>query len=109
MKSILRKIETLLSSDQSRNAHRLFEMYFAVDPQQSRKYISTFQKTGKWQLPSVPKSISELEQKVRELWGDHQKLKSIEFYRLHTNCSLKESSHRVQDLCSDISLDDEDS
>ena len=100
--NILEQIEQLIQTDDLRKAQRLFEVYFAVYPQQAKQHISTFQTSGLWILPSIPQSPKEIEQKVRLLCQENNTLKAIEFYRLHTNCSLKESAQKVQRLCADI-------
>ena len=104
--SITQQIEQLIDEGKFPKAQRLFVLYFAVSPQQAKKCIQDFQQEGHWFLPIVPNSLEEIENQVRVLWRDCYALNAIEFYRLHTGCSLKESSNRVQNLCADIEMKD---
>ena len=106
--SIIQQIEQLIASDERKKAQRLLEVYFAVYPQQAKQHIDSFQESGHWDLPPTPQSLLEIEYQVRLLWQENYALKAIEFYRLHTNCSLKESSQKVQRLCADILMDDDE-
>tara|TARA_Y100001954_G_C15521604_1_gene459622 strand:- start:193 stop:519 length:327 start_codon:yes stop_codon:yes gene_type:complete len=106
--SITQQIEQLIDEGESQKAERMFRLYFAVSPQQAKKCIQDFQQEGRWLLPPVPNSLEEIENQVRVLWRDCYVLNAIEFYRLHTGCSLKESSDRVQRLCADISREDDE-
>lgn len=105
--SIIQQLEHLIANNEIKKAQRLLEVYFAVYPQQAKKHIDSFQEHGHWELPSVPQSLMEVEQHVRLLWQENYALKAIEFYRLHTNFSLKESAQKVRSLCADIPMDDE--
>ncbi len=105
--SITQKIEKLLEENQAQKAERLFEIYFSVTPQQAKQHLSNFQVEGQWQLPPVPQSLMEIEAQVQNLWRESYILIAIEFYRLHTGCSLKESSQRVQQLCEDIPMEED--
>ena len=104
---IIQQIEQLLDEGHIKKAQRLFELYFAVYPQQAKQCIHGFQQDGYWQLPPVPKSLEEVEVQVRVLWKENYLLKAIEFYRLHTGCTLKESRDKVQELCADIEQEDD--
>ena len=105
--SIVQQMEHLIAQNKIKKAQRLLETYFAVYPQQARKHIASFQEHGHWELPPIPQSLIEIENRVRLLWQENYALKAIEFYRLHTGHTLKESAQKVQRLCSDIPMDDE--
>ena len=105
--SIIQQMEHLIAGNEIKKAQRLLEVYFAVYPRQAKQHIDFFQEHGHWKLPPVPQSLMEIEQQVRLLWQENYALKAIEFYRLHTSCSLKESAQRVRSLCADIPMDDE--
>lgn len=106
--SIIKQIEQLIADGQIKKSQRLFALYFAVYPQQAKQCIHDFQQDGYWQLPPVPSSLEEVKEQVRVLWKENYRLKAIEFYRLHTGCTLKESHDRVQILCADIEKGDDE-
>ncbi|MAA78442.1 MAG: hypothetical protein CL916_04220 [Deltaproteobacteria bacterium] len=106
--SIIQKLEQLIANREHKKAQRLLEVYFTVYPQQAKNHITYFQENGLWNLPSVPQSLTEIENQVRLLWQENSILKAIEFYRLHTNLSLKESAQRVRDICTDIPMEDDE-
>ena len=105
--SITQVIAKLLEENQTQKAERLFEIYFSVSPQQAKQHLSNFLSRRAGQLPPVPKSLMEIEIQVRKLWREGYILIAIEFYRLHTGCSLKESSQRVRQLCADIPMEED--
>ena len=106
--SITQQLERLIALNEIKKAQRLLELYFAVYPQQAKQHIDSFQEHGHWELPPVPQSLMEIEQQVRLLWQENYALKAIEFYRLHTGHTLKESAQRVRSLCADIPMDDDE-
>ena len=83
-------------------------MLISFHPQQAKQCIRSFQQDGYWQLPPIPTSLEGVNEQVRVLWKENYTLKAIEFYRLHTGCTLKESRDRVQMLCADIEQEDDE-
>ena len=106
--SIIHQMEHLIKSSEIKKAQRLLEAYFAVYPQQAKQHIDFFQEHGHWELAPVPQSPMEVEHQVRLLWQENYALKAIEFYRLHTGYTLKESAQKVRKLCADIPMDDDE-
>ena len=106
--SIIQKIEQFIATNEIKKAQRLLEVYFSVYPQQAKQHIAYFQEHGRWELPPVPQSLMEIEHQVRLLWQENYALKAIDFYRLHTDCTLKESAQKVRSLCADIPMEDEE-
>lgn len=106
--SIVQKLEQLIAINEQKKAQRLLEIYFVVSPQQAEQRIDSFQENGHWALPPAPQSLMEIEHHVRLLWQENYVIKAIEFYRLHTNCSRKESAQKVRRICADIPVEDDE-